>query len=106
MILFEPERWPEIDESTPRRDAGGLLQGAAAEVGAGRVVILGEVAFLRLLTRDADSAVAGLDNARFALNLFRWLAGRLRRHSPGVCTDTLERCRSPTSRPQPARRSL
>lgn len=74
MVLMEPRRWPEIDDSTPRRSAAGLLQGVAGQPGRGRVVILGEVAALRILTPAADPAVSGLDNGQFALNLLRWLA--------------------------------
>lgn len=77
MVLFEPNRWPEVNDSTPRRPAGGLLQGAAGELGDGRVVILGEVAMLRILTPAAAPSVKGLDNGRFALNLFRWLGGAM-----------------------------
>lgn len=54
---------------------GGWLQGAAGEYGRGRVAIFGEVWMFREF-RDNNPRLAGAQNARFARNLFRWLAGR------------------------------
>jgi hypothetical protein len=41
-VSYHPERSWDIDASTPKLSAAGWLQGAALEVGAGRVVIFAD----------------------------------------------------------------
>ncbi|OGT92751.1 MAG: hypothetical protein A2083_05430 [Gemmatimonadetes bacterium GWC2_71_9] len=61
--------------------AAGHAQGVALEVGSGRVVILGEAAFLSAQivaipgspTIPVGMNVPGPDNQQFALNLLHWL---------------------------------
>ncbi len=72
---------PEIDgrvEMTPQ--PAGNAQGVAFDFGAGRVVILGEAAMLTAqVYKDEEFGMnrADNDNARFALNIMRWLARNL-----------------------------
>lgn len=69
IVLLPRTAW-EFPEGTPALDAGGWLQGAAARVGAGRVVMLGEAA----LFRPGDDGHLPGQNGRFAVRVVRWLA--------------------------------
>ena len=81
--LLLPEVAWEFSEQTERRDASGMLQGAALEVGRGRVAVVGEAGMFTAQVRGQDRQPVGLnhpkasDNARFVLNVLHWLAGIL-----------------------------
>jgi hypothetical protein len=82
-VLLLPETAWEFDEGTPRRDAAGLLQGAALSVGDGRVAVFGEAAMFTSQPGGPGEPPMGFDhpdapwNRRFARNVVRWLAGDL-----------------------------
>lgn len=59
---------------TKRVPVGGWLQGAAAQWGNGRVLLLGEAALFR--PDDNDRRLVG-QNGQFAVNVIHWLAGVL-----------------------------
>lgn len=79
VLLLPVTAWV-FSESTPRVRADGLLQGAAIEFGRGRVVVLGEAAMLSAQLAGPQRRPMGMNdpaaaqNARFALNVIRWLA--------------------------------
>ncbi|HOX25711.1 MAG TPA: DUF4350 domain-containing protein [Candidatus Krumholzibacteria bacterium] len=82
-VMLLPETAWEFSETTPRRDAAGLWQGAALIVGDGRVAVFGEAAmFTSQATRPGHAAI-GFDhpeatwNRQFARNVIRWLVGEL-----------------------------
>jgi len=61
--------------------AAGRAQGLALEVGAGRIVVLGEAGMLRA-QRDRNGATVGMnvpgyDNRQLALNIMHWLSRAL-----------------------------
>lgn len=62
--------------------AAGLLQGAALEVGRGRVVVMGEAAMFTSQLAGPQQRVMGIgapgteQNKQFALNLMHWLSRR------------------------------
>lgn len=74
ISLLPQEAW-QFDRGTPVVEARRWLQGAAVEVGDGRVVVLGEAAQFR---PDDDGESRGA-NASFARNVVAWLADRGRR---------------------------
>lgn len=77
-LLLPVTAWV-FSDSTPRVRADGLLQGAALEVGRGRVVLLGEAAMLSAQLAGPQRRPMGMNdpaaaqNAQFALNVMRWL---------------------------------
>lgn len=79
-LSLEPERAWEFDETTPRTDVAGWLQGATVEVGEGRVALFGEAAMFTS-QQTPDGTVVGMGapgaegNTQLLLNLLRWLAG-------------------------------
>ena len=81
--LLLPEVAGEFSEQTERRDAGGMLQGVALDVGKGRVAIFGEAGMFTAQVRGEEREPVGMnhpnasDNARFVLNVLHWLAGIL-----------------------------
>ena len=81
--LLIPEVAGEFSEQTESRDASGTLQGAAVEVGRGRVAAFGEAGMFTAQIRGKDQQPVGMnhpnasDNAQFVLNVLHWLAGIL-----------------------------
>lgn len=65
-----------------RSSAAGLLQGAALEIGRGRVVVMGEAAMFSSQLAGPQQRVMGIGapgtehNKQFALNLMHWLSRR------------------------------
>lgn len=70
-ISLEPDTAWTFSASTRVVDVGGWHQGAALELGQGRVVVLGEAAQFR---PGRGQRLLG-DNGRFARNVVEWLAG-------------------------------
>jgi hypothetical protein len=72
----------ETDEG-PRFAVGGWLQGGAARLGQGRVVVLGEAAMCTAQLAGPQRAPIGMNNplapqnAQFCLNVVHWLSGLL-----------------------------
>lgn len=64
---------------TERRPAAGRNQGLAMSFGNGRVVFLGEAAML------TDIDLPAVQNRQFAINVVRWLAGRLNESTADMC---------------------
>lgn len=77
-----PSRPRKFNERTPYVLAEGLLQGATLELGEGRVAVFGEAAMFTAqlaITRKSRISFGMSDpeaaqNARFALNVLRWLS--------------------------------
>ena len=71
-----------LDPSDTSHSAAGLLQGAALEVGRGRVVVMGEAAMFSSQLAGPEQRVMGIgapgteQNRQFALNLMHWLSRR------------------------------
>ncbi len=80
--LFPDTAW-DFTDTTPRRDAGGMLQGATLMVGDGRVAVFGEAAmFTSQPTRSGEPPVGfdhpeAVGNRAFLKNVIGWLAGDL-----------------------------
>lgn len=68
---------PWIFDDAPLRRASGKLQGVAIEVGKGRVIVLGECAFITAQRVNGQPSM-GLNvaphNVQFLLNTLRWLS--------------------------------
>ena len=82
-VRMPPVAW-QFSDSTPSVSAMGMLQGAALQVGRGRVVAAGEAAMFsaqRAGPQGASmmgfNAPAAPQNAQFALNVLHWLTGLL-----------------------------
>ncbi len=81
--LLMPEIAWEFSAQTPRNDASGQLQGAALEVGRGRVAAFGEAAMFTAQLNEQTGEPVGMNhrqashNAQFVLNVLHWLAGIL-----------------------------
>lgn len=79
--VFLPDTAWRFSAETPRRSGRGMLQGAVRPVGAGRVAIFGEAAMFTGQRVGPQRVPMGMNapgapqNARFVLNLMRWLAG-------------------------------
>jgi len=79
QLLLPDVAW-EFSEQTERRDASGMLQGAAVEVGRGRVAAFGEAGMFSAQVRGVNREPVGMnhpnasDNAQFVLNVLHWLA--------------------------------
>ena len=77
-VLLPEVAW-EFNEQTKRKPADGLLQGAAIELGQGRVVLLGEAAMLTAQIGGPQRNKMGMNhpaaaqNAQFVLNVLHWL---------------------------------
>jgi hypothetical protein len=77
-LLLPDVAW-EFTESTKRLPAEGLLQGAAIELGKGRVVLLGEAAMNTAQIGGPQRNKMGMNhpgaaqNAQFVLNAMHWL---------------------------------
>lgn len=70
-VSLEPDTAWSFSERTRVVDVGGWHQGAALELGRGRVVVLGEAAQFR----PGGGGVLLGENGRFARNVVKWLAG-------------------------------
>lgn len=79
-VLTPDEPW-QFTAETPRKPGAGLLQGASLSFGKGRVVLLGEAAFMTSQLKAGSNDVAGFgakgaeQNPQFVLNMMHWLAG-------------------------------
>ena len=79
-LLYPEVAW-EFTEQTKRREAEGMLQGAVLEVGGGRVAVFGEAGMFTAQVQGEEREPLGMNhprashNARFVLNVLRWLAG-------------------------------
>ncbi len=78
------ENFPDTPENdAPRFRVAGWLQGAARQLGQGRVVILGEAAMCTAQVSGPERRPMGMNhpkapqNAQFCLNVVRWLSGLL-----------------------------
>jgi hypothetical protein len=82
IMLFPQVAW-EFDESTPRLDAEGYVQGAVLESGEGRVAVFGEAAMFTVQNAGQPQSETGFNlpeaeyNKQFILNVVRWLSGDL-----------------------------
>lgn len=74
VVSLMPEVAWEFTDETRRVPVGGWLHGAAGRFGDGRIVVLGEAAEFR---PDPDGETLMGNNDQFAVNVMRWLAGRL-----------------------------
>ncbi len=85
LLLFTPENWllqPDtawrFHPETPRRSLEGFSQGAVARYGKGKIAVFGEAAMFTAQRVNGQvpvgfNAPEAPQNARFILNLFRWL---------------------------------
>jgi hypothetical protein len=79
FMIFMPDTAWVFGSKTRRRSGDGLLQGAGLEVGKGRVAVFGEAAMFTAQLAGPNRAPMGFNhpvapqNARFALNVLRWL---------------------------------
>ncbi|MDQ0466295.1 hypothetical protein QO010_004088 [Caulobacter ginsengisoli] len=79
--VLTPDKPWDFQPSTPHIPADGLLQGASLTLGKGRVVLLGEAAFMTSQLKADTGEVAGFgaegaeQNPQFVLNMMHWLAG-------------------------------
>jgi hypothetical protein len=81
-VSLEPTTAWEFLASTPRIPVGGWQQGALLRFGQGRVAVFGEAAMFSEQTCGPGrpmgmNSPAASDNARFVLNVIRWLGDRL-----------------------------
>jgi hypothetical protein len=80
MIVMPDTAWV-FGPKTRRMSGNGLLQGAALEVGKGRVAVFGEAAMFSAQLGGPNRLPMGFNhpvapqNARFVLNVLRWLGG-------------------------------
>lgn len=78
-VLTPDEPW-KFTAKTPSKPGAGLLQGASLTFGKGRVVLLGEAAFMTSQLKAGGDDVAGFgasgaeQNPQFVLNMMHWLA--------------------------------
>jgi hypothetical protein len=78
--ILEPDTAWEFSARTRRVPGEGRLQGAAIEVGRGRVAVFGEAGMFTAQVTGADRVRSGLgapgaeENKRFVLAVVRWLA--------------------------------
>lgn len=81
LRLWMPVQAWVFGDSVPSLAADGWLQGAALQVGRGRVVVLGEAAMLSAQLAGPQRVPMGMNapvaaqNARWAAQLLRWLSG-------------------------------
>lgn len=84
IVLLPSEAW-EFSSATPIVTTLGLVQGAIAQHGEGRIAVFGEAAMFTAQTQERDGTIRkfGLNhpdaaqNAQFVLNLMHWLSGEL-----------------------------
>lgn len=79
VLLLPTTAW-EFSDRTPRLSASHLLQGAALEVGPGRVAVFGEAAMFTAQVRGPQRVPMGMNvaaadqNPQFLLNVMHWLS--------------------------------
>ncbi len=81
-VLLPTRAW-DFDQDAPRIPGAGLLQGALVEHGEGRVAFFGEAAAFSAQIQEWETgpipfgmnAPEARHNARFLLNVMRWLSG-------------------------------
>jgi len=79
FTIWMPDTAWAFSPKTKRMPGNGLLQGAALEVGKGRVAVFGEAAMFSAQLGGPNRAPMGFNhpvapqNARFVLNVLRWL---------------------------------
>lgn len=71
IVALLPQVAWQFPHGTPQIPVSGWLQGAAATIGEGRVVVFGEAAQFR---PTAESGGPRAENERLILNVMRWLA--------------------------------
>lgn len=82
VSVFFPDTAWAFNERTPRVSGEGLLQGAALEVGKGRVVVIGEAAMLSAQRQGTPARLMGFNapkasgNVTLVRNIIRWLGTR------------------------------
>lgn len=82
-VLYLPDTAWRFSSATPRKAAGGLLQGAVLRVGKGRVAVFGEAAMFSAQVAGPARRPMGFNspeaaqNAQFVLNVLHWLTGLL-----------------------------
>lgn len=80
FVSLHPSRAWAFQDTTPRVEVGGWLQGAVKEVGKGRAAFFGEAAMFSAQLAGAQGAPMGMNspgaeqNAQFVLNLLHWMA--------------------------------
>ena len=78
-VLLPTEAWV-FEDTTQRISAESMLQGALLQPGAGRVAVFGEAAAFTAQVSGAEARPMGMNhpdaehNARFVLNVIRWLS--------------------------------
>ena len=79
VVLWLPSEAWKFAKDTPRRPAGGLLQGAVLEMGRGRVALFGEAAMFSAQLGGPRQIPMGMNspqapqNGQFVLNVLHWL---------------------------------
>jgi hypothetical protein len=82
VVLMPPVAW-QFSDSTPRFSGRGMLQGAAMNVGRGRVAVFGEAAMFSAQRAGPNRNPMGMNdpaaaqNPQFMLNVLHWLSGIL-----------------------------
>lgn len=81
VLLLPPKAW-KFSEKTPILPAAGMLQGAAGEVGKGRVAVFGEAAMFSAQVSGNGKPMGmnspdAAQNVQFLLNVLHWLSGIL-----------------------------
>ncbi|HWS55362.1 MAG TPA: DUF4350 domain-containing protein [Pyrinomonadaceae bacterium] len=80
VVSLTPQVAWQFTEQTPRVEVEGWCQGAALRFGKGRVALFGEAAMFTAQLAGPNRARVGMnapqapENARFLLNVLRWLA--------------------------------
>ena len=80
---LQPSGWFDVSRDDPRIPVEGWYHAAAAEIGQGRIVVIGEAAMFTAQVRGPNRFRNGLSspeagqNARFLLNVMHWLEGSL-----------------------------
>lgn len=83
VTVLHPDTAWQFGERTPRVAARGALQGAAIEVGKGRVAVFGEAAMFSAQLAGPNRVPVGMNspgaprNGQFLLNVIHWLTGEL-----------------------------
>ena len=82
-VSLMPEVAWSFPSGTPRISVDGWPQGAVRRYGEGRIAFFGEAAMFTEQVCGSDNSLMGMNapqasqNAQFALNLIRWLGGKL-----------------------------
>ena len=82
-LLLMPTSAEKLSDKTPQLPAAGMLQGAAAMIGRGRLAVFGEAAMFTAQVDGKDSEPFGMNvpeanqNVQLLLNVLHWLSGAL-----------------------------